>query len=50
MINWQWNEVFWLYWVLFAFLLGFNLGLLLIIANKWLKGLENVADCNESNL
>ena len=47
-LEWQWSEVFWLYWVLFAFMLGFNLGLILIIANKWIHGLKNPHDSNES--
>jgi len=49
-LKWKWGEVFWLYWVLFAFMLGFNLGLILIIANKWIHGVKNPHDMNESKI
>lgn len=33
-INWDWTNVFWIYWVMFSILIALDLGLLIILCGK----------------
>lgn len=34
LVDWQWGEVFWVYWIFFSIMVGFVLGLFLMVVSK----------------
>lgn len=39
---WNWGQVFWCFWIFFAFIAGINLGLTLLFLNKLCEKENNI--------
>ncbi len=48
-IDWNWRDVFWAYWVFFSIMIGVNIGFIIILLSKcYQKCYDEVVEHTES--